>query len=50
MKHWSAKPRHALLALAVVAGVLSFAACKRTPTPAETAPSAAVKPAPANEK
>ena len=49
MKHWSAKPRHALLALAVVAGVLSFAACKRTPTPAETAPSAAVKPAPANE-
>jgi peptidyl-dipeptidase A len=43
-------PRHTLLALAIVAGALSFSACKRTPSPSgEAAPSAAVKPAPAHE-
>ncbi len=42
--------RHALLALAVAASLLSLSACKREPSPgAERAPSSAIKPAPADE-
>ncbi|HVR81234.1 MAG TPA: M2 family metallopeptidase [Luteimonas sp.] len=41
--------RHALLALAIAASVLPFTGCKRTPSPSDIAPSAAVKPTSANE-
>jgi len=42
--------RHALLALAVAASLLSLSACKREPSPGDApAPSSAVKPPPADE-
>lgn len=43
------KPRHLLLALAVTAGVLTFAACKKTPEPAQPGPGGIVTTPPEDE-
>lgn len=50
MKHLPLNPRHALLAIAIAAGALSFSACKRTPSPDSAGAAAGIShPAPANE-
>ena len=49
MKHRPTTRRHALLALAIAASVLSLDACKRTPSPEQAAAPVVSKPAPANE-